>query len=73
MMLLWIPLMLVVPFVILLAARSWAGIGCCGIGQTALVPRSSPSGDDPMGIVRQRLARGEISLAEFEEIQRLLG
>ena len=70
MMFLWFPLLFAIPLAILWNARSGSGVGCCG-----LVPVASPgpSGPDPMDIARRRLARGEITPAEFEEIRRAIG
>lgn len=61
-----------IPLVIFLVARpgSMAG-GCCGMHAPQVGPPSTP-GSDPIEIVRKRLARGEITPAEYDEIRRAL-
>jgi uncharacterized membrane protein len=69
------------PFVLLLLVplmfvRHLVDGGCCGMspmhGNVPPQP-SGPVGKDPVEIVRERLARGEITAAEYEEIRKVLG
>ncbi len=61
-----------IPFVIFLVARPYGmGGGCCGWRGTGVQPPAA-RGNDPVEIVRQRLARGEITPAEYEEIRKTL-
>ncbi len=62
-----------IPLVIFLVARPNATIGggCCGTHSMQSGPPSTP-GSDPVEIVRQRLARGEITAAEYDAIRRAL-
>lgn len=70
------PFLFVIPFALLMMMRHGpAGVGCCGMShsmpmQTPLAP---PTGPDPVEIVRKRLAKGEITPAEYEGIRRALG
>ena len=73
MMFLWLPLLFLVPLAIFWTARSGSGVGYAGMSHAGHVPTSGGSGADPMDILRQRLARGEITPTEFEEIRRALG
>lgn len=77
MMFFWLAALLVLPF----AAFSWmrdGAVGCCGVGHmhTAAAPDSpvstAPTAEDPLGMARLRLARGEITVGEFEQIRSLL-
>ena len=77
MMFLWLPLLFLIPLAMFWMMRSGNGgaMGCRGMdhsnsGQT---PSGGGSGPDPMDIARQRLARGEIDSAQFNEIRRALG
>lgn len=78
MMFLWIPFLLLIPFAMMWMMRSGGGaMGCCGMdhgsgGHTPAGP-AAPTGQDPLEIARQRLARGEITTAQFEELKRILG
>jgi uncharacterized membrane protein len=72
MMFLWLPFLFLIPFAIFWMARSGGDVGCCGMSHTGPTQSQGPSGPDPMDILRQRLARGEITSAEFEEIRRAL-
>jgi len=71
-MLLWIPLLFLIPFGFIWMMRSNAvGDGCCGMNHASTAtPQGVSSGAEPMEILRQRLARGEITSAEYEEIRR---
>jgi len=75
MMLLWIPLLFLIPFGFARMMRpSAVGDGCCGMNHSsAVAPQGGSSGSEPIEILRQRLARGEVTSAEYEEIRRLLG
>ncbi|MBI5232626.1 MAG: SHOCT domain-containing protein [Coriobacteriales bacterium] len=70
MMFLWLPFLFLIPFAILWLARSGGAMGCCSAPHA--VNPQSPGGADAVEIARQRLARGEITVAEFEEIRRLI-
>lgn len=72
MMFLWLPLLLVIPFALMWLARSEADAGCCGMSHSGSHSDQGASGPEPMDILRQRLARGEITSAEYEEIRRVL-
>jgi uncharacterized membrane protein len=68
----WFPL-LAVPFLLMWAFRHGTGVGCCGMPHAdghVQVPNGQA---DPVEIVRQRLARGEITPEQYEEIRRALG
>ena len=74
MMFLWLPFLFLIPAALVWMAWSNAGTGGRGARMHALpVQASSANPPDPMEIARQRLARGEINSAEFEEIRRVLG
>lgn len=60
MMFIWFPLLFLVPIAIFWSA-----------GPTVLRADSAP--DDASSIARMRLARGEISVAQYEEIRRTIG
>jgi hypothetical protein len=76
MMFLWIPFVFVVLFAMWWLVRP-AGLGMGG-GMGSSMPASmqgpppAPHGD-PVEIVRQRLARGEITPEEYETVRRALG
>lgn len=72
MMLLWLPLVLLIPFAIVWMLRSASGVGCCAPMHVQQHGTASPTGLEPMDIARQRLARGEITTAQFEEIRRAI-
>lgn len=68
-------LLLCVPFMF---ARHAFGGGCgmsrmYGPAPTQPSAPTAPAGKDPVDIVRERLARGEITPAEYEEIRKALG
>lgn len=70
------PFLFVIPFALFMMMRHGdAGVGCCGMphSTTMQTPPAPPAGPDPVAIVRQRLAKGEITAAEYEEIRRALG
>lgn len=61
-----------IPLAIFLVARPGAMAGgCCMPHATQDQPPVTP-GNDPVEIVRQRLARGEITAAEYEQIRKAL-
>ncbi len=73
MMFFWfLPLLLIIPFIVVWATRSADGGPFYNVPPTrGTDPR--PYGADPIEIVRARLARGEITPAEYDEIVRALG
>ena len=73
MMLLWIPIVALVVFVMLRMARPDPRGGWAEGSPTPPAP-PIPAGPaaGAVGIARERLARGEISSAEFDEIRRAL-
>ena len=78
MMFLWIPFLILIPLAVYWAFRSEPGTGGCAVhhaAQAHTTPQGGPSrvGGEPIEIARQRLARGEISTEQYEEIRRLLG
>ena len=73
MMLLWIPIVALVVFVLFrIAGPDSRG----GWAESSSSPSAPPIPAGPaegaVGIARERLARGEINSAEFEEIRRVL-
>lgn len=73
MMFLWLPLLFLIPFAMFWMVRSGSGVGCCGVTQSSDAQPPSTAGQDPIEIARQRLARGEITTVQFEELRRVLG
>lgn len=73
MMFLWLPFLLLIPFGFIWMARSGSGDACCGMSHSGSTSGQGSTGPEPMEILRLRLARGEITSAEFEEIRRALG
>jgi uncharacterized membrane protein len=71
MMFLW--LLFLIPLVIFLIDGGGASGSCCVSASHAPVPPTPPAGEDPMAILRRRLARGEITPVEFDEIRRAIG
>ena len=72
MMLLWLPFVLLIPFVIVWMLRPASGVGCCAPMQGQQHGTAGSTSMEPMDIARQRLARGEITTAQFEEIRRAI-
>ena len=72
MMFFWFFPLLLVPFVVIMLVRHGAGAGCGMHAHTGVTPQGHP-GVDPVEIVRERLARGEITPAQYEELRRTLG
>lgn len=69
MMFLWFPFLFVIPLAILWAVRHDEGaVGCMNHVQTP-----TTSGSDAMETARRRLAKGEITVDEFEVIRRVIG
>jgi uncharacterized membrane protein len=67
----WLPL-LFVPFGLLVLLKHGAYAGCRGAHAVYRQPAEAGR-VDPVEIVRQRLARGEITPEQYEEIRRTLG
>lgn len=72
MMFFWLPLLFVVPFVLFHLLRHEGGAACC-MAHDHGTHAPGPQGSAPIEIARQRLARGEITVEEFETIRRVLG
>jgi uncharacterized membrane protein len=72
MMFLWIPLLLV-PFGIVWLLRRDGDPAGCGVSHASHTGATMPGGSDPLDIARVRLARGEITVGQFDEIRRALG
>jgi uncharacterized membrane protein len=74
MMFLWLPFLFLIPFAMMWMMRSGngGGMGCCGMDHSSNSLPPSAGGPDPIEIARQRLARGEINSAQFEEIRRAI-
>lgn len=71
MMFLWLPFLFLIPLAMFWMMRSGnGGMGCCGMNHAGNSQTPSAGGPDPIEIARRRLARGEISSAQFEEIRR---
>jgi uncharacterized membrane protein len=75
MMFLWLPFLFLIPLAMMWMMRSdnGGGMGCCGMDHAGNAQTPSAGGSDPIEIARQRLARGEIDSAGFEEIRRAIG
>ena len=74
MMFLLLPLLFLIPMALVWLAWSNAQAGgCCGASHAVPGAPRPVTQSDPIDIARQRLARGEITPAEFEEIRRVLG
>lgn len=73
MMFLWLPFLILIPVVVVWALRPRGGMMGCGVAaHSAPMQPSGPGGPNPIDIARQRLARGEITTAEFDEIRRAI-
>jgi uncharacterized membrane protein len=72
MMFLWLPFLFLIPLAMFWMMRSGNGdgMGCCGMNHAGNSQAQSAGNPDPIEIARQRLARGEINSAQFEEIRR---
>ena len=73
MMFLWIPLLLLIPFGIVWLVRHEGEPGCCGVTHATHAGTTPARQSDLLEIARVRLARGEITVAQFDEIRRALG
>jgi len=71
MMFLWLPLLFLIPFAFVRMVRP--EVAPCRSTDPYRRPASGSADADPMGIARLRLARGEITSAEYEQIRRLIG
>jgi len=72
MMFLWLPILFLIPFAFVRMVRPGSELARCGSTHPQY-PTSGPAGADPMDIARLRLARGEITPTEYEQIRRLIG
>lgn len=78
MMFLWIPMLLIVLFLLLWGSRGGSSkASCCEAHNghehaTVGTPRPSSDGPSPIEIARLRLARGEITPEQFEGISKTL-
>ncbi len=74
MMFLFFPFLLLIPFAMMWMMRSGSGggMGCCGMDHSGNMQPPPVGGSDPMDIARKRLASGEITTAQFEEIRRAI-
>jgi uncharacterized membrane protein len=72
MMLLWIPFLILAVVAFSWMTRSGVGMGCMGAGHAGPAETPDAGGNDPLEIARRRLARGEITTSEFEEIRRAI-
>lgn len=76
MFIVWLPILIALGFAIAWMARPGVAGGCCGghsvLSQPQTPAVSTKTTEDAVEIARQRLARGEITTAEYEEIRRVL-
>lgn len=72
MMFLWLSFLFLIPFAIFWMMRPGTGMGCCGMDHAGHAQTPVAGGPDPVEIARQRLARGEITTSQYEEIRRVL-
>ncbi|HEX9093449.1 MAG TPA: SHOCT domain-containing protein [Coriobacteriia bacterium] len=73
MMLLWIPFLILIPFAIVWVLRPENGMTGGSPASTSHASAPGSGGPEPLEIARLRLARGEITPAEFDVIRRVLG
>ena len=71
MMFIW--LIVAIPLVIYLVAGPGESWGHGSAPRVAAPAGSAPPYEDPIAIARRRLARGEITPADFEDIRRRIG
>jgi uncharacterized membrane protein len=72
MMFLWLPFLILIPFAIFMMARPHSGMAGCGMADSGDTRAPRSAGSDPIDIARQRLARGEITVSQYEEILRTI-
>lgn len=72
MMFLWLPFLLLCPLAMIWMMRSGNAMGGHDVSHTGPMQTPSAAGPAPIDIARQRLARGEIDSAQFEEIRRAI-
>jgi uncharacterized membrane protein len=73
MMFLWLPLLFLIPLAMIWMMRSGAGgMGCGGMDHAGNAQTPTAGREDPMEIASTRLARGEITPAEFDQIRRAI-
>lgn len=70
MMFLWIPLLVLVAWGFGWLIRRDADPACCTPSHGHVRPSEQT---DPLGLARTRLAKGEITVAQYDEIRRALG
>jgi uncharacterized membrane protein len=73
MMFLWLALLFLIPFMLVRTIRPGSEVARCGSGYPYGHPTVGAAGADPVSIARLRLARGEITPSEYEQIRRLIG
>jgi len=72
MLFLWLPLLLLCPLAMFLMMRSGNGMGGHDMGHAGQAQTPTAGGSDPIEIARQRLARGQINSAQFEDLRRAI-
>jgi uncharacterized membrane protein len=72
MMFLWLPLLFLIPFAFVWMVRPESEVARCGPTHPYGHSSAGPADADPMDIARLRLARGEITPTEYEQIRRLI-
>jgi uncharacterized membrane protein len=73
MMFLWLPILFLIPLAMMWMMRSGNGMSGRDMSHAARVETPPAGGPDSIEIARQRLARGEISTTEYEEIRHAIG
>lgn len=73
MMFLWLPFLILIPLAIFWMVRPSTSMSCCGMAPMGSGRTPNADGPDPIEIAGQRLARGEITAAQYEEIRRTIG
>lgn len=72
MMFLWLPFLLLCPLAMFLMMR-WGMDHGAHSSNTGHAQTPVAGGPDPIEIARQRLARGEITTAQYEDVRRIIG
>ena len=74
MMFFWLPLLLLIPLAMMWMTRSSddGAMSGCGMGHGGHTQTAVAGEPDPLDIARQRLARGDITASEYEEIHRAI-